>query len=429
MWGTQEQLRYIIKKMTRTILHLDLDAFFCAVEELHNPSLRGKPFAVGGRPEERGVVASCSYAARALGVHSAMPMSQALRLCPNLIIVSRSHGRYGEMSEQVMARLRNLSPLVEQISIDEAFVDISDLCMDSKVLSSPQGARLSDSKRQPAQAVEIARKLQKQIMDEVRLPCSIGIASNKLVAKLATDTGKKAARGSPTGTMGDYPNALTVVPSGSESEFLSPLPVSMLWGVGPKTEARLSGLGIHTIGQLAAMAEPDLLALFGENGREMAQHARGLDDRPVVTEHEIKSISQEVTFARDVRDDKVLESTLKELSAEVGKSLRHDNLAGKTVKLKLRWPDFTTLTRQATLPTPTDQDNEIYATALDLLRKVREKGKPVRLIGVGVSNLGEPVRQMELWGHAESEKNRKLRAVLDQLQEKYGKNVVKQGKR
>lgn len=395
--------------MPRTILHLDLDAFFCAVEELHNPSLRGKPFAVGGRPEERGVVASCSYAARALGAHSAMPMGQALRLCPSLVIVEHGCEKYEQMSAQVMERLRNISPLVEQISIDEAFVDISDLCMDLNV-----SRRLSET------GVEIARKLQRQIMDELRLPSSIGIASNKLVAKIATETGKKAARGP------DYPYALTVVPAGSEAEFLAPLPVSMLWGVGPKTEKRLSGLGIHSIGQLAAMGESALAALFGENGREMAHHAKGQDERSVVTERATKSISQEITFSRDVHNDKQLESTLKELSAQVGKNLRHERLAGTTVKLKLRWPDFTTLTRQTTLPTPTDLDDEIYAAVLGLLRRVREQGQAVRLIGVGVSNLGPPVRQMELWGQ-ESEKTRKLREVLDQLQEKYGKKIIDRG--
>lgn len=384
----------------RTILHLDLDAFFCAVEELRDPSLHGKPFAVGGQPNERGVVASCSYAARAQGVRSAMPMSQAVRLCPPLRIVPARHGVYSEISGQVMERLRNLSPLVEQISIDEAFVDVSDL-------------------REPAD--EVARKLQKQIADELRLPCSVGVASNKLVAKIATETGKKAARGPAS------PQALTVVPAGNEAEFLAPLPVSMLWGVGPKTEKRLAELGIHTMGQLAALGENDLAALFGENGREMARHARGLDERPVVIERATKSISQETTFTRDVSDDRALEQTLKELSFEVGRNLRRENLAGTTVKLKLRWPDFTTLTRQVTLAVATDQGEEIFKTALELLHKVREKHARVRLIGVGVSNLGPPVRQMELWGQ-ENEKARKVQAVLDELQSKFGKRVVKKGK-
>ena len=391
--------------MFRAILHLDLDAFFCAVEELQSPELRGKAFAVGGRPEERGVVASCSYAARALGVHSAMPMSQALRLCPGLIVVSHSRGRYSELSQQVMERLHNISPrfanqIVEQISIDEAFVDISDM-------------------REPV--AQIAGKLQKQILDELGLPCSVGVASNKLVAKIATETGKKAARGP------RYPNALTIVPGGTEAEFLAPLPVSMLWGVGPKTEKRLAGLGIRSIGQLAAMGEPALTALFGENGREMARHALGQDERPVLAERVTKSISQETTFARDVRDDKVLETTLKKLAAQVGKNLRHEQLAGTTVKLKLRWPDFTTLTRQMTLPIATNLGDDIYLAARDLLGKVREKGQAVRLIGVGVSNLGPPARQMELWGQ-ENEKARKLREVLDALQEKYGEQMVKKGR-
>jgi DNA polymerase-4 len=383
----------------RTILHLDLDAFFCAVEELDDPSLCGKPFAVGGRPEERGVVASCSYAARAFGVHSAMPMSQALRLCPGLVIVSHSHGKYSGKSREVMARLHDLSPLVEQISIDEAFVDISDI-------------------REPAE--QVARTLQGRVRDELRLSCSIGVASNKLVAKIATEVGKKSARGP------DYPRAVTVVQAGTEAEFLSPLPASMLWGVGRKTEARLSSLGMRTIGDIARRPETDLVRLFGENGRALWFHARGIDDRPVVTERETKSISQEITFARDVRDDKQLESTLKEMSEEVARSLRREHLAGKTVKLKLRWPDFTTLTRQVTLPAPTDLGEEIFTTAMKLLRQARATRQPVRLIGVGVSGLGEPVRQMELWGQAE-EKQRKVQSVIDELQEKYGKKAIDKG--
>lgn len=386
--------------MPRAILHLDLDAFFCAVEELRDPSLRGRPFAVGGKPDERGVVASCSYAARALGARSAMPMSQALRLCRGLLIVPPHRAAYEEMSGQVMARLRNLSPLVEQISIDEAFIDISDI-------------------HEPA--AETARRLQAQIMDELRLPCSAGVASNKLTAKIATETGKKAARGA------DYPRALTVVAPGEEAAFLAPLPVAMLWGVGPKTEKRLASLGIHVIGQLAAWDERELAARFGVHGREMARHARGIDERPVITEHAVKSISQETTFARDVSDDKTLEQTLKELSAEVGRNLRREHLAASTVKLKLRWPNFTTLTRQAALPTPTDLDEEIYAVALALLRKTRAPGQPARLVGVGVSSLGEPIRQIPLWGGAGDEKARKLRRVLDQLQEKYGEKIVKKG--
>jgi DNA polymerase-4 len=387
--------------MPRTILHLDLDAFFCAVEELHDPSLRGKAFAVGGRPEERGVVASCSYAARRFGVRSAMPMSRALRLCPGLIVLHHSHGSYGEMSDRVMERLNNLSPLVEQISIDEAFVDISDL-------------------REPP--VEVARRVQAQVNTELGLPCSVGVASNKLVAKIATEVGKKSAR------RNEPPNAITVVPPGEEAAFLGALPVDLLWGVGPKTAARLAEQGIHTIGDIAHRPEADLIRWFGESGRDLRRHALGRDDSPVATEHEVKSISQETTFARDLRDDKALADTLRELSAQVGRRLRRADLAGTTVKIKLRWPDFTTLTRQVTLPQPTDQDEEIFTTALDLLERVRPSGKAVRLIGVGVSGLGTPVRQLELWGQ-EGEKSRRLQATLDQLHERFGDRAIQRGKR
>lgn len=386
--------------MSRTILHLDLDAFFCAVEELRDPSLRGKPFAVGGRPDQRGVVASCSYAARQHGVRSALPMARAVRLCPNLIIVETSHSRYGEMSQKVMERVRALSPLVEQISIDEAFVDISDL-------------------RAPPEAV--AHRLQQQIWDELELPCSVGVASNKLVAKIATEVGKKAARGP------GYPRALTVVPPGHEAAFLAPLPAAMLWGVGPKTEARLAELGIRTIGDLAGWPEGELASRFGAHGREMSRHARGMDDRPVVTEYETKSISQETTFSRDVSDDRALEKTVRDLSAQVGRRLRKGGLAGATVKLKIRWPDFTTLTRQVTLAAPTDQDGDIAETAIALMRKVRNPGQPARLIGVGVSGLAAPVRQLSLWGAAD-EKARRLQSAIDQLQEKYGRKAIQKGK-
>ena len=386
--------------MPRTILHLDLDAFFCAVEELHDPSLRGKAFAVGGRPEERGVVASCSYAARRFGVRSAMPMSRALRICPGLLVISHHRGNYGEMSEKVMQRLCDLSPLVEQISIDEAFVDISDLREDPEA---------------------VARRLQKRVNDELGLPCSVGVSTNKLVAKIATEVGKKTVKKELP------PNAVTIVPPGREAAFLEPLPVEMLWGVGPKTAARLAGHDIKTIGDIARRPPADLVRWFGENGRDLARRALGVDESPVVTEHTVKSVSSETTFAKDVRDDKALAGTLRELSAEVGHRLRQERMAGTTVRIKLRWPDFTSLTRQVSLPQPTDQDEQIYALALALLGKVRKKGQAVRLIGVGVSGLGAPLRQLELWG-AQNEKARKLQDALDALHEKFGDESIRRGK-
>jgi DNA polymerase-4 len=392
--------------MSRTILHIDLDAFYCAVEETRNPDLRCKAFAVGGRPEERGVVASCSYAARRNGVRSAMPMSQALRVSPGLIIVSGHHRIYSDVSKQVMQRLHDLTALVEQISIDEAFLDISD------IQDEPQ---------------RLARGLQARIRDELHLPCSIGIASNKLVAKIATEVGKAAAlKRIKAQGRADPPNAVTVVPLGEEAAFLNPLPADMLWGVGPKTSKRLAELGIHTIGDIAKWPESELIRLFGENGRDLARHAKGIDQRPVETEREMKSISQEITFSRDVRDDNVLEKTVREQSAEVARHLRKNELAGSTIKLKMRWPDFTTLTRQTTLNHRTDQEAEIAEAALKLMKSVRKSNQYVRLIGVGVSGLGAPIRQLGLWD-VDSEKSRKLQEAVDLLQDRYGKDVIGKG--
>ncbi|GAB4217165.1 MAG: DNA polymerase IV [Roseiflexaceae bacterium] len=356
--------------MERTIIHLDLDAFYCAVEEQRDPALRGRAFAVGGRPEDRGVVASCSYAARAFGVHSAMPMRQAIHRCPRLIVVPPHFADYRAASARVMARLHALTPLVEQISIDEAFLDAS-AC------------------GRPGE--ELARELQAGIRDELGLPCSVGVASNKLVAKIATDAGKAAARS------GASPLALYAVPPGQEAAFLAPLPVLALWGVGPKTAERLGLLGISTIGELAAWPANDLARRFGAHGVELARHARGLDDRPIVTEREAKSISKETTFARDERNQSALAETIRTLAGQVAAKLHREGLGGSTVKLKLRWEDFTTLTRQQTLTHPTDDATLIGATARRLLEQVWEPGRAVRLVGVGVSGLGAPLRQLTLW--------------------------------
>ena len=385
--------------MSRKIIHLDLDAFYCAVEENHDPSLRGKAFAVGGKPEERGVVSSCSYAARASGVRSAMPMGRALTLCPDLQIVPGKHHLYGEASKKVMALLREVTPLVEQISVDEAFLDLSDL---------------------PESGVVIGKRLQTQIKNELALSSSIGIATNKLVAKIANDVGKKA------GKPGISPFATTVVPAGQEAEFLSPLPAGMLWGVGPKTSEKLAEMGIYTIGEIVGWPEKDFSQRFGEHGRDLSRHARGIDTRPIMTEREIKSISQETTFRRDLSDDGKIEKMLLALTQKVARRLRKAELGGKTVKLKIRWSDFTTLTRQKTLPTISDNDTEIFDAALSLLRNLRPSGKPVRLIGVGVSGLGPPLRQLSLWDQ-NIEESRELQKVLDELQKRFGENIIQRG--
>jgi DNA polymerase-4 len=383
--------------MPRTIIHLDLDAFFCAVEELRNPALRGRAFAVGGRPEERGVVSSCSYPARRLGVHSAMPMSQAQRLCPGLLIVPPDHRAYRTTSRQVMARLHALTPLVEQISIDEAFLDVSDLAEPGETL---------------------ARRLQATIRTELGLPCSLGVAANKLVAKIASSVGKAAARGD------GPPNAILVVPPHTEAAFLAPLPCDVLWGVGPKTAERLAQFGIHTIGDIARRPAEDLVARFGKHGHELAQRSRGLDSRPIVTESETKSVSQEITFSRDIDDGVLLRQTLAELASGVSRDLRNKRLLCATVKLKLRWPDFTTPTRQATLTQPTDEADVIYSLALRLFERLWQPGRRVRLLGVGASGLSDGLRQLNLWDQPD-EKSERLHSAVESLRRRFGDQAIK----
>jgi DNA polymerase-4 len=410
----------------RTILHLDLDAFFCAVEEQRDPTLRGRPFAVGGTPDSRGVVSSCSYAARRYGVRSAMPMSQAVRLCPDLVVVPARHGAYGAASRRVMARLRQLTPLVEQLSIDEAFLDVSELA-------------------QPGEA--LARELQAAIRDDYGLPCSLGVAANKLVAKIATDVGKTAARNEERGRMNDEeprdlrpsfivhhssfqdgpPYAICIVQPGQEAAFLAPLPTTALWGVGPKTAARLGELGIHTIGDIARRSEAELGRLFGKHGRDLARRAQGIDDRPVETQREAKSISQETTYARDVREEARLRATLQSLAAGVGRRLRRAGLGATTIGIKLRWADFTTVTRQTTLGQPTDQDEVIAVAATRLFERAWLPGEWVRLLGVSASGLGPAPRQLGLWDETDTEQQRRLQAAVRALRERFGDGAVRWG--
>ncbi|KPK89690.1 MAG: hypothetical protein AMJ88_17225 [Anaerolineae bacterium SM23_ 63] len=377
--------------MKRTILHVDLDAFFCSVEELLNPELLGKPFVVGGSAEGRGVVSSASYAARKYGIRSAMPTARALSLCRDLIVVTPRHRNYGEYSKQVMDLLRNSAPIVEQISIDEAFLDVSD---------------------DPRPGAQVAFDLKEEIRDRFKLPTSWGVASNKLVAKIATEVGK--------------PDGLVVVPQGEEISFLAPLPVEMLWGVGPKTQARLGELGVRTIGDLAAMSVDHLKRLFGEHGVDLATKAKGQDDRPVLEEHETHSMSSERTFERDLSEINELNSILLQLSENVGHRLRKEELVGNTVKIKLRWSDFTTMTRQTKLEQPTDQDGEIYQAALQLFKRVWKKGRPVRLLGVGVSDLGPPIRQLTLFNQS-WEKDGKLLKAIDEIRSRYGSSALLRG--
>lgn len=373
----------------RQILHVDLDAFFCSVEELLNPALRGKAFVVGGSPEGRGVVTSASYPARKFGIKSAMPMRRALRLHPELIVVSSRHGQYGEYSRKVMGYLRKEAPVVQQISVDEAFLDVSD---------DPRGGERA------------AAEMQAAIRGQFGLPTSWGVASNKLVAKIACEVGK--------------PNGLVVVPPGSEAAFLAPLPVAMLWGVGPKSAQKFEALGIRSIGDLATTPSERLAEMLGDRGTELAARALGRDDRPVYESGGRKSLSAERTFSKDISSKKELHRTLLQLSERVGSRLRKDGMAGSTVKIKLRWPDFSTITRQARLEQPTDQDMEIYRAALDLFSHSWRPGRSVRLLGVGLSDLGPQMRQLELfdpsWQH-----DQKLLQAIDRIRDRFGVDALR----
>lgn len=346
----------------RAIVHLDLDAFFASVEVLLDSSLKGKPVVVGGRPRERGVVAAASYPARKYGVRSAMPMGRALDLCPDLVIVPPHYAMYTRYSRQVMALVREAAPLVEQVSIDEAYLDLTALISDWE------------------EAVERARDLQARVQSELDLSASLGVATSKLVAKVASDR--------------DKPGGLTVVRPGEEAAFLAPLPVRVLWGVGPVTAARLRDLRVTTVGDLAQREESELVGLFGKHGAAMARHARGEDNRPVVAKHETKQVSQERTFARDVGQLETLKGHLWRMCKRVADRLHRLERAAGTVGIKMRYADFTTLTRQTSLLVPTDEDVEIYRAALALLERTWERDRAVRLLGVAATNLTVPTGQL-----------------------------------
>jgi DNA polymerase-4 len=374
----------------RAIIHLDLDAFFVAVERLDNPALIGLPVIVGGRPESRGVVASASYEVRKYGVHSAMPTAEALRRCPHAVIVSGHRGRYSEMSDRVMAILGQYTPLLEPISIDEAFLDVTG----TEAHYGPPG--------------ELARAIQDRIESELKLSASLGVATNKLVAKIASDLHK--------------PHGVTVVPPGEEAAFLAPLPIRKLWGVGQVTARELARLGVQTIGDLAAMSRDDLAARFGSHGEGLWNAARGINNSPVTPEHETKSLSREETFSQDIRDAVVLRRELLRLSDAVASRLRRYNFMARTVGLKLRYPDFTTITRQETLAEPTDAGPVIYGQALSLFEAAWDR-RPVRLLGVAATGLTQDGRQLRLF-EQEDRRQAQLDATLDRIRAKYGERAV-----
>ena len=384
--------------MIRKIIHLDLDAFFCSVEELLNPSLKGKAFAVGGSPSGRGVITSASYSARMHGVRSAMPTREALKIFPELLLVRSGYHHYSQYSDKVMDILRDTTPIVEQVSIDEAFLDVSDM---------------------PQPIASIAQDLQKRVMQETGLPCSLGCASSRLVAKMANDFGKKQVK------TGRSPQKITVVEPGTEEEFMAPLDIQALWGVGPKTAAHLRQRGITTIGRLAALGDADLKNYFGHHGESMRRRAKGIDNTPIYPESgDPKSVSNEMTFHEDQDDEVGLLKILRGLSEKVGSRLRKAGLAGSVVQIKIRYADFSTYTRQTSMKECTNLDQEIYDEAQRLFLKHWQSGRPVRLLGVGVSSLDKPHRQLALWDD-QSNKKEELTKAVDDLRERFGKDIIR----
>jgi DNA polymerase IV len=379
--------------MTRrrtTILHVDLDAFFAAVEQRDRPELRGLPVIVGGGgPTDRGVVSAASYEARAFGVRSAMPLRTAGALCPGGVFLPVDGRKYGAVSREVMAILRRFTPLVEPISIDEAFLDVAG---SEGLFGEPEA---------------IARAIKKTIANEVRLTASVGVASTKLVAKIASELRK--------------PDGLVIVPPGEEADFLAPLPIWRLWGVGPQTRRALEDYGVQTIGDLAGL-EPDLLVRrFGRHGAELAQRARGVDASPVGDGMEAKSVSHEHTFMVDTRDPEELERTLLALSEGVAGRLRTAGLKAATISVKVRDSHFETVTRQRTLDDPTDLTETVWRTALELARP-EMRGKTIRLLGVGAANFGAR-EQLALFGTGDTRQRRAVEAT-DLIRRRYGPRAI-----
>ncbi|MBU1208219.1 MAG: DNA polymerase IV [Proteobacteria bacterium] len=370
-----------------------MDAFYAAVEQRDNPSLRGLPVIVAGKAENRGVVSAASYEARVFGVHSAMPTSQAKRLCPEGIFLPVRMDRYHEVSEQILALLTEFTPLVESLSLDESYLDVTG----SEKLFGPP--------------LKIAQEIKRRIYETTGLTASAGIAPNKFLAKIASDFKK--------------PDGLVEIKPGEVEEFLQELPISKLGGVGKSTAEVLQSLGIFKVGQLANYPPALIEKKLGNFGLELVTLSRGQDDRPVTPQAEPKSISQEETFTPDLHHLAGMKKALLEQSERVGWELRKQRLKGYTVQLKVRYPDFSLVTRRATLPSPTDQGMVIYQTAIKLLDKTEALKKRARLLGVGVSNLRRPdaPEQLSLF-HSHQKKGERSIAAVDRIWEKFGPHAI-----
>lgn len=378
-------------KANRTIMHVDMDAFFAAIEQRENPHLRGQPVIVGGRKtSRRGVVATCSYEARKYGVRSAMPIAQAARLCPHGYFLPARMSLYRAVSRKVHQVFREFSPVVEPISVDEAFLDMTG-CEHFYPSLEAMGSAIK-----------------KAIYRNTRLTASVGIAPNKFLAKLASDL--------------DKPDGLVIITPDQVDEFLLPLDIRKVWGVGEKTEAKLRSFGIHTVADLRAQSPEWLTRRFGQQGMHLYELSRGIDNRPVYGEAEdAQSIGHETTFPTDIVSVPDLRKALAELAANVGWRLRRNHMYGKTVTVKARYSDFTTLTRSRTLPNSFNDDKTIFHTAWDLFEHTIPRGA-FRLLGIYVSHLGQ-AKQLSLFDTGED----KLTETVDRINLKYGKAIIKRG--
>lgn len=382
----------------RTIFHVDMDAFFVSVEELFDPSLKGKPVVVGGQRHERGVVSAASYEARKFGVHSAMPLRTAAKMCPQAIFVDGHPERYRECSEKVYKVLGEFTPQVEMASIDEAYLD------------------MTGTQRLHGPPLKAAHNLHKRMKAETRLNCSVGIGTSRLVAKVSSAQAK--------------PNGVLWIVPGEEAKFLAPLDVREIPGVGKVMETHLHALGIRKVGDLAKLAEGELEERFGKWGLALAGKARGEDaggwfDSEVGADLDAKSISHEHTYNEDTSDVSQLEATLMHLSEMVGRRLREANFYARTVQLKLRYTDFTTITRAHTLATPTQLDTEIFENTRALFRKNWNKGTQVRLLGVHASSFARQPDQIDLLNGSRQQRWKDALAAADRLRDRFGESSVK----
>ena len=375
------------------ILHVDMDAFYASVEERDDPSLVGKPVIVGGTAEGRGVVAAANYEVRKYGVHSAMPSSRAARLCPHAVVIRPRMDHYAAVSRQIRAILEDFTPVVEPLSLDEAFLDVTG-CV-SLLGSAPF----------------IGQEIKRRIRGELGLVASVGVAPNKFVAKIASDIGK--------------PDGFVVVEKEQIQAFLDPLPVGRLWGVGKVTGQAFDRLGIRTIGELRRLPVEKLTESFGSWGEHFWRLAQGLDDRAVIPNREAKSISNETTFPEDISDPEQLRAWLVELVEQVARRLRSHQLKGRTVEIKVRFADFHTITRSSTFPEPTDITQEMLKAGIELFAKVPRNGLGVRLLGFGIHGFGETKSQRQMFDEPERGRQRQIDSVADQIAERFGKSGLR----